>query len=95
MSDFIVTHSIDENKFFLMDGENKIGHLGYVFDDDTITVLTTFVEPKFRNGFVGKKLVDQCVEYARDNSYKIIPLCSFVDVLFRKSKRYDDVKKVK
>jgi predicted GNAT family acetyltransferase len=77
-----------------MDGDNKIGHLGYAFRDNTITVLTTFVEPKFRNGFVGKKLVDECVEFARENNYKIISLCSFVDVLFRKSKRYDDVKKV-
>ena len=89
----IIIHSPDENKFFLMNGIDKVGHLGYTIEGNILTIYTTFVDPKFRNGFVGKKLVDKCVEYARENDFKIEPQCSFVEVLFRRSSRYDDVKK--
>ena len=75
-----------------MDGVTKVGHLGYRLVDEVIHVDTTYVDPDFRNGFAGKKLVDECVSYARENNLKINPICSYVVRLFEKGKQYEDVK---
>jgi len=88
-----VIHLEDENKFIIKNEDVNIGYLGYELEDKVIYINTTYVDPKFRNGFLGKKLVDECVEYARKNNLKIVPRCSFVVRLFEKGKRYNDIKK--
>jgi predicted GNAT family acetyltransferase len=92
MIETIIIHSPDENKFFLMSGIDKVGHLGYTLKDDILTIHTTFVQPDFRHGFAGRRLVDTCVEFARESKYKISSDCSYVDRLFEKYDQYNDVK---
>ena len=93
MEKMITIHSLDESKFLAMDGEVVAGHLTYKFEDKIIYINSIYVDPEYRNKFLGKKLLDQCVSYARKEDFKIFPRCSYAARLFEKTDKYDDVKK--
>ena len=77
-----IIHSLSNNRFLAMDDDIKVGHLGYELDKKIIYINSTYVDPKYRNRFLGKKLIDQCVEYARKEQFKISPVCSYAVRLF-------------
>lgn len=53
----------------------------------------TEVSDKLQGQGVGNKLVDAGVEYLRANNLKAIPLCPFVNSVFKKKGNdYDDVR---
>jgi uncharacterized protein len=92
MEQIKIIHSLDEKKFLAMDGEIVAGSLGYELEDKVIYINSTYVDPEYRNRFLGKKLLDQCVSYAREENLKIFPRCSYVVKVFQKTNKYDDVK---
>ena len=59
---------------------------------DVMVVEHTFVNETMRNQGLAKKLVYRAVEYARENEYKIEPVCSYVASVFERYDEYDDVK---
>ncbi|MCM3612289.1 N-acetyltransferase [Planococcus sp. MERTA32b] len=59
---------------------------------DVMVVEHTFVNENMRNQGLAKKLVDRAVEYARENEYKIEPVCSYVATVFERYDEYEDVK---
>lgn len=94
MEKIIIIHSLDDNKFLALDGDVKVGSLGYKLKDKVIYINSTYVDPEYRNRFLGKKLIDQCVSYAREEQLKISPVCSFAVKLFEKIEKYNDVKSI-
>ncbi|UNC20389.1 N-acetyltransferase [Latilactobacillus sakei] len=52
----------------------------------------TFVDESMRNQGIAKKLLDKAADYARENQYKMEPVCSYTVVAFDRYKEYDDVK---
>ncbi|MBZ5201016.1 N-acetyltransferase [Planomicrobium chinense] len=52
----------------------------------------TFVDESMRNQGIAKKLLDKAADYARENQYKMEPVCSYAVVAFDRYKEYDDVK---
>lgn len=87
-----IIHLLDKGNFLAMDDDTKVGSLGYKLEDKVIYINSTYVDPEYRNRFLGKKLLDQCVKYARENEFKIFPRCSYVVKVFEKTNKYDDVK---
>ena len=85
-------HSLDEGKFFIMDGSVQMGFLGYKLEGKVIYINSTYVDPKYRKRSLGKVLVDRCTQYAREQKFKISPVCSYVVKIFKKTDKYDDVK---
>ena len=59
---------------------------------DVMVVEHTFVNETMRNQGLAKELVDRAVEYARENEYKIEPVCSYVATVFERYDEYEDVK---
>lgn len=59
---------------------------------DVMVVEHTFVNENMRNQGLAKELVDRAVEYARENEYKIEPVCSYVATVFERYDEYEDVK---
>ncbi len=59
---------------------------------DVMVVEHTFVNENMRNQGLAKELVDRAVEYARENEYKIEPVCSYVATVFERYDDYEDVK---
>jgi len=40
---------------------------------------------------VARFLLDTLVDFSREKNLKIIPTCSYVDVMFRREKSFEDV----
>lgn len=59
---------------------------------DVMVVEHTYVNESMRNQGLAKKLVDRAAEYAREQEFKIEPVCSYVAAVFERSDEYEDVK---
>ncbi len=81
-----------EGKFYIMDGDEQIGEMGVVLDKDTLTVHHTEVLEKAEGKGYAKKLLAAMVDHARKNSWKVIALCPYVHLQFRRRPEdYEDV----
>ena len=82
----------DEFAFRNEDNGTVNGEITWTQMADVMVVEHTFVNENMRNQGLAKKLVDRAVEYARDNEYKIEPVCSYVATVFERYDEYEDVK---
>ena len=51
----------------------------------------TFVPPEMRGRGIAQALVEALVADAREHGFKIVPQCSYVDVLFRRHPEWSDL----
>ncbi len=79
--------------FFEATEEDKLaGKLTYTWQGQNEIVLDhTEVTDEFRGQEVGKKMVHEAVNFARENQLKIEPLCPFVKSVFDKDQTLHDV----
>ena len=71
---------------------NKAGVMTYSWAGaDKIIIDHTEVEEEFNGQGVGKEMLVKAVEFARENSKKIIPLCPFAKATFQKNEDLQDV----
>ncbi len=82
----------DSFSFRQMDGEERLAEITWTMLGDVMVVDHTFVSEKLRGQGVAKQLLDRAVAYARENNYKIEPVCSYVITAFKRYPEYDDVK---
>lgn len=83
-----------ENLFYLGNENNPDAYLKYSFrDENTISIDSTFVDPKLRGEGVAKLLTDKVVDLAKENNYKIIPVCSYAVMYFEKNQELTDLLK--
>lgn len=83
-----------KGKFFLeKDGEvkaeitySKMGNTGMIIDH-------TEVSDELRGKNVGKKLVKTAIAYARNNDFKVIPLCPYAKSVIERDPSLQDVLK--
>ena len=81
-----------DNKIQVFENDVLAGEILWDKDNNVLNVQTTYVNPEFRSRKLGICLVDQCVEYARNNEFKIKPICSYVKHVFEKNEvDYKDV----
>jgi uncharacterized protein len=72
--------------------EKKAGVMTYsIANDDFIIIDHTEVEPEFKGKGIGKKMLYEFVEMARQKDVKILPLCPFANAMF---KQYEDIQDV-
>ena len=87
--------SFDEKgygRFYITEGEDRLAEMVISKAGDTMTVYHTEVFPKGEGKGLGKKLLAHMAEYARKNSQKVIPLCTFVHGQFnRRPEEYADI----
>jgi len=89
-----IDHNNGPEKGVFRAGENgaEMGHLVYEWASDSVFVIThTFVDGAFRGRGVARSLVDAAVAYARENGYKIHPLCSYADKVLGGNDEFGDV----
>jgi uncharacterized protein len=76
----------------VLDEQVEAGILTYVWAGDSkIIIEHTIVPSAFSGQGIGKKLVLEAVSYARENTLKIVPVCSYAAALFEKTKEIQDV----
>lgn len=80
-------------EFFLDNKQGKrIAEISYVWNGEhTIIANHTWVDDSLRGQGIARQLLDTLVEFAREKNLKIVPTCSYVDVMFRREKSFADV----
>lgn len=59
---------------------------------DVMAVDSTFVSPELRGQGIAKKLLDRAAQYAREQEFKMEPICSYVVTAFERYDEYNDIK---
>lgn len=79
--------------FTLNDAGKRIAEISYVWSgEDKIIANHTWVDDALRGHGVARQLLDVLVEFARQKRLKIVPTCSYVDVMFRRDESFADVR---
>ena len=74
------------------DGSEEAGRMTYSdAGPDKFIISHTEVRPKYAGRGVGTQMVMACVDYARENNLKVVPLCAFAKSVFVKN---DDIRDV-
>ncbi|MBU9672315.1 N-acetyltransferase [Planococcus sp. CP5-4] len=82
----------DEFAFRESSGETVKAEITWTQMADLMVVEYTYVEESLRNQGLAKELVDHAAAYARENQFKMQPVCSYVAEVFERSDEYNDVK---
>mgnify|MGYP000891752740 FL=1 len=83
----------NEGKGFYIYGENKeiLARLEYKRNGNILDFEHTIVSDKLKGQGIAQKLLDEAVNYARKNNFKVQAVCSYVVKKFE-SGNYDDIK---
>ena len=77
--------------FYIEEEGEWIAELTYERNNGTMTVDHTEVDEKLRGEGVGEDLVRAAVEYARENSLKINPVCPYTKKVIDRTPEFQDV----
>lgn len=82
-----------DNKIVLLDGNQEIGSIVFSYRaNHQISADHTTVNPQYQGQGLAEKLLDQLVDFAKTNGYKIIANCSYVAKKFAESEKYRTIK---
>lgn len=84
---------VNQGEFFLENEQGqRIAEISYVWSgEDKIIANHTWVDDSLRGQGMARQLLDTLVDFARKKQLKIVPTCSYVDVMFRRDKSFADV----
>lgn len=91
-----IQHQLNGKKgaFFVEKEGERLAEMTYSqMNDQLIIIDHTEVSDVLRGQGVGKAMVMQAVEMARENNTKILPLCPFAKSVFQKVEEIQDVLK--
>ncbi|MFD1032151.1 GNAT family N-acetyltransferase [Metaplanococcus flavidus] len=83
----------DNNKFFVERDSEEMASLAYTPNGDVLTVDHTEVSPELSGQGVGKQLVSEVVQYARNEGKTIDAQCPFARGVIDKTPEFQDVLK--
>ena len=90
-----ITHKTGEESgsFFAKEDGKDMGYLSYEWASPTVfAIMHTVVEEAFRGKGVAMALLTSAVSFARDNGYKIRPVCPYAEKVFQRGDEYNDIK---
>ncbi|HHZ02271.1 MAG TPA: N-acetyltransferase [Tissierellia bacterium] len=78
--------------FYLGEVRDPLAEIRITYrDENIIAAESTKVSETLKGQGVGRKLVEELVNYARKENKKIIPICPFVLATFEKTPEYADI----
>ena len=86
-----IRHIVNEGFFIFGENEDELAKLTYRKEGKKLFFESTVVSPELRGQGIAGKLFEAGVKYARENNYKIVPVCSYIVKKFESGK-YDDLK---
>jgi len=86
-----LTHIANSGRWLALNDEVQIGELMYHVEDNVMTISHAEVEPFYRGNKIAEELVLAAINQARENSWKVVPACSFAKTIFE---RYPDERDV-
>ena len=79
-------------EFFIERDGGHIAEITYQYQNEaTIVADHTWVDNSLRWQGVARQLLDTLVAFAREKQLKIVPTCSYVDVMFQREAEFADV----
>ena len=85
-----VIHNEAEERFETwIDGE--LSKLDYIQDGNTIVITHVGVHPQHRGQGVAGKITEVALEYAREKSFRVIPMCPYVVTYIRRNPQYENL----
>ena len=82
----------EKGRFYLEDEQGKLmAEITYRQEGSTLYANHTYTDPKYRGQSLAGKLLERLVAFARENDYKIMPVCSYVVHKFDNHQQYDDI----
>ena len=86
-----IRHVVNEGFFIFGENGYELAKLTYRKEGEKLFFESTVVSSELRGQGIAGKLFDAGVKYARENGYKIVPICSYIVKKFE-SGEYDDLK---
>ncbi len=80
-----------DNRITLLDGSDELGFVSYQENGDVLTIDHTEVAPELSGQGMGKKLVGQLVEHARNDGKSVDPQCPYAKKVIERTEEYQDV----
>ncbi len=74
----------DRGTFYISDGNENVAAMEISVSGKTLTVYHTEVAPEAEGQGLARMLLEAMVEHARLNQLQVNPLCSYVQVQFRR-----------
>ena len=88
--DWEVKH-VPERQRFEVDLGDAVAVLEYIPRGERLVFTHTGVPPAYEGRGIASALVKAGLNYAREQGYKVIPLCSFVAAYFKRHPEYMDL----
>jgi predicted GNAT family acetyltransferase len=83
----VVTRNEKENTFETwIDGH--LCKLDYMQDGNNLVITHVGVYPEYRGQGIAGKIMEAALEYARENSLRVIPMCSYAVSYIRNNPQY-------
>ena len=87
-----IIHNPNENRFeTVIDG--KLSKLDYIQDGKNFVITHVGVHPDLRGGGLAGKIVQTGLEYAQENSLRVVPMCSYAAAYIRRHPEYAELTK--
>lgn len=93
--DYEIKHKEDEGHgmFFIEDEQGMASEMTYTKRENNIMAINhTETRGDLRGKNLASLILAHVVNYARDNNFKIDPLCSFVAAKFKHNQEYQELK---
>ena len=74
--------TVTNSEILAMEDGKLLGKIEFTLSDNNMTILHTYAYESGRG--IGTQLMEQAVKWARENSYTIIPVCSFAQKYLKK-----------
>jgi len=92
LNQIIVIHNPDENRFETTI-EGKLSKLDYIQNGKNFVITHVGVDPSLRGQGVAAKIVEAGIAYARENSFRVVPMCSYAAAYIRRHPEHADLTK--
>lgn len=78
--------------FVIEEADERLAEMAVGISGNNLIVYHTEVSEKLKGQGIGTKLLDEMVNYARNNNLKVVPLCPFVHAQFKRhTEKYADI----
>jgi predicted GNAT family acetyltransferase len=74
-----------------LDISDSTAFIEYKLSGHNLFLIHTEVPKELEGKGVGGAIVQKALQYAKDNGYKIVPLCVFVQSYLKRHKEWDDI----
>jgi len=92
LNEIKIVHNPAENRFeTVIDGE--LSKLDYLQNGNNFVITHVGVHPSLRGQGVAGKIVEAGIAYARENSFRVVPMCSYAAAYIRRHPEHAELTK--